>query len=257
MDLVCEERPSDSPLVENIWRSQNGQAGSFISMAESQFSLVVTTFQGRTFVTLRGPSTSAAPAFAPAGAEFVGIDFKPGVFMPALPAGMLAERRDLSLPEATGAAFWLQSSVWQYPNYENADTFVNRLARGDLLACDPVVTAVLHGRRVDASVRTVRRRFLKAAGLTHGSIYQIERARHATRLLKQGVSILDTVARAGYFDQPHLTRSLKRYIGLTPAQIIDEGRSERLSFLYKTGPFSLDMMDLDKDTLQPQRPQHD
>jgi AraC-like DNA-binding protein len=39
-------------------------------------------------------------------------------------------------------------------------------------------------------------------------------------LLEQGVSILDTVEQAGYFDQPHLTRSLKRYVGYTPAQIL-------------------------------------
>ena len=35
-----------------------------------------------------------------------------------------------------------------------------------------------------------------------------------------GVSILDTAYEAGYFDQPHLTRSLKQFIGRTPAQIL-------------------------------------
>jgi methylphosphotriester-DNA--protein-cysteine methyltransferase len=69
--------------------------------------------------------------------------------------------------------------------------------------------------------------------MTHSTIRQIERARHATYLLKQGVSILDTVHEAGYFDQPHLTRSLKFFIGQTPAQIIRA--DEQLSFLYKTG----------------------
>jgi methylphosphotriester-DNA--protein-cysteine methyltransferase len=49
---------------------------------------------------------------------------------------------------------------------------------------------------------------------------QIERARYATLLLRQGISIPDTTHEAGYFDQPHLTRSLKYFIGQTPAQII-------------------------------------
>jgi methylphosphotriester-DNA--protein-cysteine methyltransferase len=40
------------------------------------------------------------------------------------------------------------------------------------------------------------------------------------KLLQQGVSILDTVDQAGYFDQPHLTRALKHLMGQTPAQII-------------------------------------
>jgi AraC-like DNA-binding protein len=56
----------------------------------------------------------------------------------------------------------------------------------------------------------------------------------------QGVSILDAVHQAGYFDQPHLTRSLKHFIGLTPAQIIDQSRPQRLSFLYKKNPSWLD-----------------
>jgi len=34
-------------------------------------------------------------------------------------------------------------------------------------------------------------------------------ARHATNLLSDGASILDAVHEAGYFDQAHLTRSLK------------------------------------------------
>jgi AraC-like DNA-binding protein len=48
------------------------------------------------------------------------------------------------------------------------------------------------------------------------------------------VGILDAVHEAGYFDQAHLTRSLKRLIGQTPGQI---ARGEtQLSFLYKTAP---------------------
>jgi len=236
MDLVCEERPSDSPLVETIWRSQSEYGGSFISMAESQYSLVVTRYRRRTFITLRGPASKAAVAYSPADTEFFGIQFKPGVFMPDLPASMLVERHDLSLPEASGDSFWLNGSVWQYPNSENADTFVDWLVRRNLLVHDPVVETVLKGRPADTSIRTVRRRFLRATGLTHGSIFQIDRARYATALLKQGTSILDTVYEAGYFDQPHLTRSLKRYIGLTPAQIVNAGARQPLSFLYKKNP---------------------
>jgi AraC-like DNA-binding protein len=236
MDLVCEERPSDSPYVETIWRSHTQQAGSFISMAESQYGLVVTRFRGKVFVTVRGPATQAAPAYSPADAEFFGIQFRSGVYLRDLPAGLVAQRHDLSLPEAASTSFWLNGSVWQYPDYDNADVFVDRLVRSGLLVCDPVVAAVSQGQTVDTSVRTVRRRFLRATGLPFGSLYQIGRARYATALLKQGVSILDSVNQAGYFDQPHLTRALKQYIGLTPAQITDERRSRPLSFLYKTQP---------------------
>jgi methylphosphotriester-DNA--protein-cysteine methyltransferase len=83
-------------------------------------------------------------------------------------------------------------------------------------------------------LRTAQRHFLRTTGLTHGAVRQIERARRATTLLQDGVSILDAVHEAGYFDQPHLTRSLKHFIGRTPAQIMDRNRSGQLSFLYKT-----------------------
>ena len=63
-------------------------------------------------------------------------------------------------------------------------------------------------------------RFLRATGLTHGLVVQIERAQHALKLLQHGMPILDTVEQAGYADQPHLTRSLKRLVGQTPAQIL-------------------------------------
>jgi methylphosphotriester-DNA--protein-cysteine methyltransferase len=81
-------------------------------------------------------------------------------------------------------------------------------------------------------LRSAQRHFLRATGITHNAIRRIERARHATNLLRQGVAIADAVYEAGYFDQAHLTRSLKHLIGQTPAQIIRA--EEQLSFLYKT-----------------------
>jgi methylphosphotriester-DNA--protein-cysteine methyltransferase len=65
-------------------------------------------------------------------------------------------------------------------------------------------------------------------------VQQIERARYATHLLQQGASIPDAILAAGYFDQPHLTRSLKRFIGQTPAQIREKSHPEQTPFLYKT-----------------------
>jgi methylphosphotriester-DNA--protein-cysteine methyltransferase len=73
------------------------------------------------------------------------------------------------------------------------------------------------------SSRTVRRRFIQSTGLTPKALQQIERAQQAAALLENGGSILDTVYSAGYADQSHLTRSLKRYYGQTPAQIVGNG----------------------------------
>jgi AraC-like DNA-binding protein len=238
MDLTCDERPSDSPFVEKIWRRRSeSRVSPFISIAKTHWGMVLTKYKGRSILTVRGPETRATPAYAPADAEFFAIMFRPGTLMPILPARIAMDRRDVNLPEATSYSFWLHGSAWQFPDFENADVFVALLVREGLLVRDPVVEAVLQGQPAEMSPRTVQRRFLQATGLTHTAARQIERARYAATLLKQGVSILDAVDQAGYFDQPHLTRALKHFIGLTPAQIIDQSRSERLSLLYKTFPF--------------------
>ena len=58
-------------------------------------------------------------------------------------------------------------------------------------------------------------------------------------LLEEGTPISDVVYEAGYFDQPHLTRSLRRYMDRTPAQLAGTKGSLPLSFLYKTVPRAL------------------
>lgn len=198
---------------------------------------MVTKYQGKTILTIRGPETKATPAFCPPDAEFIGVQFKTGVFMPDFPAPMVMDRQDLDLPEASSQKFWLKGSSWHFPTYDNMDTFLARLARDCLLEFDPVVHAVLNGFPLDMSLRTVQRRFIQATGLTHTAMHQIKRARLATMLLKQGISILDTVEQAGYADQPHLTRALKHYVGQTPAQIANDAEREPLSLLFKTLPF--------------------
>lgn len=221
MIFVFEERPSNSSFVETIWRTRSERAGSFISRAVSHWEIVVTKQDGKTTLTLRGPETKATPAPCPANAEFVGIQFKLGAFMPHLPVRSLVDGA-VTLPEATSQSFWLHHSAWQFPNYEDADTFVDKLVREGLLVREPIVDAALHGQRQEQSLRSIQRHFIQATGLTHCTIQQIEWARQAADLLEQGVSILDTVDQAGYADQSHLTRSLKRFLGETPAQISDK-----------------------------------
>jgi hypothetical protein len=240
MLIFDEDRASDSPYVERVWRSHSEGAGSFVSAAESRAEIVIATYQGRVSVWVRGPETRATRGPYPADGEWLGIRFKPGACVLPLPARKLVDRK-VSLP-GTGAvrgSFWLNGSAWQVPRFDNADTFVEWLVRDGLLVADPAVPAVLHGEPAGSSPRTVQRHFLRATGITHSMIRQIERARYAALLLKSGVSIPDAAHEAGYFDQPHLTHSMKQFIGQTPAQLLDPDRSDQLSFLYKTQPFAM------------------
>ncbi|GIK57108.1 MAG: AraC family transcriptional regulator [Chloroflexota bacterium] len=227
--LSLESRLAESPLVETIWRSQSNQAGPFLSIAVSRLELVVARHEGQLYCTVRGPETHPTIAHCPPDGEWLGIQFHHGVFFPHLPTGDLVDG-EVTLPPASGRSFWLHGTSWEYPAFDNAEAFVARLVKEELLVCDPVVTAVLQARPTDLSPRSVQSRFLRATGLTHGAISQIERAHLALSLLRQGVSILDTVERAGFADQPHLTRSLKRLIGQTPAQLASETHFMQLSF---------------------------
>jgi hypothetical protein len=228
MSILFEERLSDSPYVETVTRGRTALDGSTIRPAETCCHMVLRRLNGKVDLLVVGPWTSAGVISYTEGAELLWIKFKLGTFLPHLPTRHLLDRETI-LPGAARRSFWLDGSAWQFPDYENADTFVKRLVRAGVLACDPVVNAALQDHQdhqEEMPSRTVRHRFLRATGLNASRIRQVKRAQHAQALLRQGVSILDTVDEAGYFDQPHLTRSLKQFIGYTPAQIIRSSQPE-------------------------------
>ena len=64
---------------------------------------------------------------------------------------------------------------------------------------------------------------MRAVGLSRRTLQVIARARHAARRLRAGAAVADVVCEAGYYDQPHLTRSLRRLIGHTPVDVARGG----------------------------------
>lgn len=227
--FLFEGRTSDSPFIETIWRSQSNRDGEFLSVAASHWEMVITQLAGKIRLTVRGPETQAKPAYCPADGEWLGVIFKLGTYMPHLPTIKLVDDA-IDLPEAGSQSFWLHSTAWEFPTYENMEIFIDRMVREGLLTHEPVVPAALGNKAVDLSLRSVQRRFLHATGLTHGAVSQIARAHQAVGLLQQGTSILDTVELVGYADQPHLTRSLKRLVGQTPAQLLSKSFAQAMSF---------------------------
>jgi hypothetical protein len=176
-------------------------------------------YQGQTKAIITGPQKSPGIASWKRDAEILWIKFKPGIFVPHLSFNRLVDK-ETTLPEASSGSFWLKGSAWQIPDVEHVDVFLDRLERQELLVRDMLVNAVLQNQSVDLSPRTLRHRFLQATGMSKNDFQQIERAQRAELLLRQGTSIPHTVYRLGYFDQPHLTRSLKRWVGHTPAQLL-------------------------------------
>ncbi len=219
MSIRVEERLSDSPYVEKIMHGWTVRDGSSIRPAECHWHMVFRKQNGTLHPLVVGALPTAGVAAWGEGAELLWIKFRLGTFIPHLPAKQFINV-ERSLPDASSQSFWLHGSAWQYPTYENVDTFVARLARANVLCFDPVVNAALQDQTQTLSARTIRHRFLQTTGLSQSYIRQMARAQQAAERLQQGGAILDAVYDLGYFDQPHLTRALKQFVGHSPAQLI-------------------------------------
>jgi hypothetical protein len=239
-DLVLgvQQRPSDSPYVERFYRA--GQVAGPLparmrSIANSNWEFVVWYDRGEANVAVRGPETTPTVLdLAPGDGETVGIIFRHGTFLAPMAMSKLVDTAVPS-PHTTRRMFVLQGEEWQLPTYDNADAFVDRLVRAGLLVRDPLVTDVLSGDTTTlVTPRSVQRRVFAATGLTQGTIRQIERARQAAILLIEGVPAIEVVQRVGYHDQPHMARSLTRFLGCTATQLRRPDANEVLSLLYKT-----------------------
>jgi hypothetical protein len=225
MRYFMEGRESDSPYVEMVWQGESGPNYTPTCPADANWNLLILKHGRRIQVLVEGPLTKAKYKEQPEGAQFLVVKFKLGAYLSYLPVTNLLDDA-ATLPEGAGKSFYLNGSLWQLPSFDNVETFVARMVREELLVSEPVVKGVLQNEPQAFSARTVRRRFLHATGLTPTVIHQIERAKQAMMMLQDGMSILDTVFAAGYADQPHLTRSLKRFVGATPAELAWERKPE-------------------------------
>ncbi|KES06012.1 AraC family transcriptional regulator [Streptomyces toyocaensis] len=218
MGLRFETRRSDSLWVDTVWTCTSGQVTAMTSVAGACLGLVFWEQDGRTHAGVTGPETRTATAPVPEGATFTGIAFAVGTSLRAVPAPELVDG-GIGLPDTTRRTFRLDGTRWPTPGPDDAEALVGRLVRAGIVVRDPLVTEVLRGHRPAVSERTVERRFRAATGLTRGAVRQIERARTAAELLADGVPAADAVAELDYFDEPHLARALRRYIGRTAGQL--------------------------------------
>ena len=96
MFITFEDRPSDSPFIERVWRCRSEGGGRFLSVAAGNLELVVTRVAGLTMVTLRGPETRPTTLLCPPNGQWFAIRFRLGVYMPQLPTYLLMDHRDVN-----------------------------------------------------------------------------------------------------------------------------------------------------------------
>ncbi len=222
--FALEARPSPSPLVAGTWRTWSTAEDAFISVAAGHWEMVVTRHRGVSRLTVRGPETRATLVPVPPDAEFFGIEFSIGTYMPGLPLGPLVDTA-VSLP-MSGEVFRLSGGDWRLPDPEAAEDLVGELARAGLLVHDPIAVAAVEGEVDGLSTRSQERRVARATGLSRGALRRIRRAERAVALLAEGTPASEVAHRTGYADQAHLTRSLRRLVGQTPARIARSSRGE-------------------------------
>ncbi|WP_437479056.1 helix-turn-helix domain-containing protein [Sorangium sp. So ce1014] len=212
-------RGSDHALVQRITHVAYGDDTQDQSLPDGCWDLVFMKHRGRLQVLHTGLITHPVTLGYETGDEYLSIAFRPGVFMPGVPAmGMLDQ--GVLRPLANPRSFLLGPQAFEVPDFENADDLVARIIGAGLLVADPVVFRVLQGDPAGTSLRSVQRRFLSATGLTAKQLSQIHRAQAALQQLMHGDAPADVAAACGYADQAHLGNSLKRIMGRTPGEVV-------------------------------------
>ena len=188
------------------------------SVAGVRWGLVFWEQAGQAYAGITGPETRTGAAPVPEGATFTGIEFAVGTSLRAVPNPALVDG-GIELPDTTRRTFRLDGARWETPGPDDAEALVERLVRAGIVVREPLVADVLRGHRPTVSGRTVERRFRAATGLTRGAVRQIERARSAAELLAAGEPATGVVAKLDYYDEPHLARALRSYVGRTARQL--------------------------------------
>lgn len=169
------------------------------------------------------------------------------VALPELPPGTALAGVRLR-PEAVGAALRTPASTVRNLTVPAEDVFGARQARrlADPKYLDAWVRAIQPDRRVAAAVemldahsieevadllsvnsRHLRRLLLAQVGLGPKTFQQVLRLQRFIRAADRGAALAAAGARAGYADQAHLTREVRRLAGLTPAQLLSQRRAPK------------------------------
>ena len=198
-----------------------------------------------------GPDTAPHPYRHEAGRAAAGLRFAPGV-LPALlgvpasalrdervplatlhgPVGREAARRlgDLTASTADPVACHAAATGRYRPGVAALRVLAAVAARLPGAAPEPRVGAAARRLAAGASAaatadalgwttRSLHRRCLVAFGYGPAVLRRVLRFRRASALLAAGVPIAEVAARAGYADEPHLSREVRALAGVSPAGI--------------------------------------
>ncbi|MEW1685233.1 helix-turn-helix domain-containing protein [Streptomyces sp. T12] len=225
---MYRERASRLPGAV-VWTSTpSGDGGSGRVLPDGCMDLL--WHDGRLLVA--GPDTRAHPVGGPSA--WAGVRFRPGTAPTLLgvPAHELRDSRvDLADLWPTADVRRASARVHAADRPERGLEEVALRLAAEAAPPDPVlgglVTALAAGRPVAAaadelglSARQLHRRSLTAFGYGPKTLARILRLRRALALARAGVPFAETAARAGYADQPHLSREVRSLTGVPLRELV-------------------------------------
>lgn len=217
MEAQLITRPADSPFVHAVTQWVIGTDDRNMAAPDGYWDFVVLKQEGQTSILLTGQTTTAVPLHFAPGDELLTISFKASAFLTFIPSLATLDRA-LFLTK-TGNSFRLASDIFEIPTFDNVEAFARSLVQKGQLCQDDVVEALLADHPLAYSPRSIQRHFVRTTGMTYTYFRQIQRARRAADLLQHGNLAGDVAYEAGYADQSHMSRSLKRILGQTPTAI--------------------------------------
>ncbi len=221
MTQIHSRRSSSHPLVDTVWHSRNITDGIYSATPDGSWDLIVMIdADGNKAMMLTGQATKPSEVPYQAGTQGIVISFAPGAYMPAYPAQKLVDSSEI-LPNVDAEHFVLSGHTFAFPTFDNAEELVEDLIKAKLLFADPIVYSAYGDSSHASSKRSAQRHFAESTGITQKNLARIERAQEAVRQLKTGKKPSEVAADAGYTDQPHLARDLRKIMGVKPSDVDD------------------------------------
>lgn len=216
MTQIHTHRSSEHPLIDTVWTTRNVTDGIYSATPDGSWDLIVLIqTDGSKQMMITGQATKPMDVPYTAGTSSVVISFSKGAFIPAY-AGKLRDSFEM-LANVDDDHFRVAGQVFTFPTFDTAEVLVEAMVSAGILFADPLVYAAFTRTPQAASLRSSQRHFTKTTGITQKYFEQIERAQNAIRQLQNGKRPSDVAADAGFTDQPHLARSLKKIMGIKPS----------------------------------------
>lgn len=204
------------------WRAVATAAGEYTEAASEFWGVGFDRLRsGELCATLLGPSLEPRTMASTGHTVSWGAEFPAHYFLPAAAKPALVGRAIRLDVDGAARRVRIGRNWFDVPAYDDVECLVEALLASGELAFDSTVARVLAGEPLGLSDRQVRRRVKRVTGLGKKQLAALRRARDATGLVKQDRPLSEVAVAAGYADQAHMTRAMRRIAGLTPGRLAD------------------------------------